>query len=348
MLGVTLSRRKFTKGAALAAASVALPALGASAHPEVTRLTLAVGGKAALYHLPLTIAEQLGFFRAEGLNVTLQNITEGPLAAQAALAGGAAVVGGGYEDVIQLHGQGVPLRAFVFQGRAPQVVLGVSTRNMPGFRSTAELRGRRIGVVSSGSSSHMIASLVLARAGLRPSDVSFLVAPSGAQVLAALHDGEIGAVCHTDPVMTMLEQRGEVRVVSDTRTLRGTLDLLGGPMPGGCLYAAADFVQHNPNTVQALTNGVVRALKWLQTAGPQDLIRTVPGHYLLGDQALYLASFTKVREAISLDGLAPEDGPGTTLRVVAGFGTPVRRRPIELARTYTNHFAQQAKQRFRA
>lgn len=348
MLGATPSRRKFTTGVALAAAGVTLRALGATARPERTRLTLAVGGKAALYHLPLTIAEQRGFFRAEGLNVTLQNIPEGPQAAQAALADGAAVVGGAYEEVIQLHGQGLPLRAFVFQGRAPQVVLGVSTRNLPGFRSTAELRGRRIGVMSSGSGSHMIASLVLARAGLRPGDVGFVAAPTAAQVLAALHGGQIGAVCHTDPVMTLLEQRGEVRIVSDTRTLRGTLDLLGGPMPGGCLYATADFVQQNPNTVQGLTNGIVRALKWLQTAGPQDLIRTVPGHYLLGDQALYLASFNRVREAISLDGLAPDEGPGTALRVVAGFGLPARRRPIELARTYTNHFALQAKERFRA
>ena len=41
-----------------------------------------------------------------------------------------------------------------------------------------------------------------------------------------------------------------------------------------CLYTRADFVKANPNTCQALANAVVRGLKWLQTAGPSDIIKT--------------------------------------------------------------------------
>jgi ABC-type nitrate/sulfonate/bicarbonate transport system substrate-binding protein len=67
-------------------------------------------------------------------------------------------------------------------------------------------------------------------------------------------------------------------------------------------------VQKNPNTCQALANAIVHGLKWLQTAGPSDIIKTVPEGYLLGDRALYLASFNKVREAISLDGMIPDEG----------------------------------------
>ena len=40
----------------------------------------------------------------------------------------------------------------------------------------------------------------------------------------------------------------------------------------------------------------------LQTAGPSDIVKTVPEGYLLGDRAVYLAAFDKVREAISTDG----------------------------------------------
>jgi len=32
-------------------------------------------------------------------------------------------------------------------------------------------------------------------------------------------------------------------------------------------------------------------------SGPSDIIKTVPEAYLLGDRALYLAAFNKVREA---------------------------------------------------
>ena len=109
--------------------------------------------------------------------------------------------------------------------------------------------------------------------------------------------------------MTMLEQKSEVRIVHDTRTLKGTQEVFGGPMPAGCLYASSDFVQKNPGTCQVLANAVVHSLKWLQTAGPSDMIKTVPESYLLGDRALYLAACNKVREAISPDGMFPDEGP---------------------------------------
>lgn len=347
-----LRRRSFHTAALWLASAVAVPALHAQPRPEKTRLTLAVGGKASLNHLPLTLAEQLGFFKAEGLDVEIVDQGEGTQAVQAALTGAADVVVGAYGETLELQSRGQNFRAFVLLGRAPQIALGVSTRNVPGFRDLAQLRGRRIGVVRQGSSSHMIASLALARAGLGTADVRYIAtgagSGAGAGVLAALRDGELDAVSHTDPVMTMLEQRGEVRIVSDTRTLRGTQELLGGPLPASCLYASADFVQRHPHTVQALTHAIVHALKWLQTAGPGDLIKTVPESYMLGDRALYLASFSKVREAISHDGLISDEGARTALRALVDFDAPLRSERIDLGRSYTNEFARRAKQRFQA
>jgi NitT/TauT family transport system substrate-binding protein len=149
-------------------------------------------------------------------------------------------------------------------------------------------------------------------------------------------------------VMTMLEQKGDVKIISDTRTLKGTQEVFGGPMPAACLYAHTEFVQRNPNTCQALANAIVHGLKWLQTAGPSDIIKTVPESYLLGDRALYLASFNKVREAISLDGIMPEDGARTAVKALASFDPSVRPEKIDLAKTYTNDFARRAKDRFKA
>ncbi|MEJ7688295.1 MAG: ABC transporter substrate-binding protein, partial [Variovorax sp.] len=115
-----------------------------------------------------------------------------------------------------------------------------------------------------------------------------------------------------------------------------------------CLYAPMDFIQKNPNTCQALANAIVRGLKWLQTAGPGDIIKTVPETYLLGDRALYLASFDKVREAIATDGLVPADGPKTALSAIASFDSAVKADKIDLAKTFTNDFARRAKDRFKA
>jgi NitT/TauT family transport system substrate-binding protein len=169
-----------------------------------------------------------------------------------------------------------------------------------------------------------------------------------AGALTALRSGQIDAISNTDPVMTMLEQKGDVKIISDTRTLKGTQQVFGGTMPAACLYASSEFIQKNPNTCQALANAIVHGLKWLQTAGPGDIIKTVPETYLLGDRALYLASFDKVRESIATDGLVPADGPKTALTAISSFDPSVKADKIDLAKTYTNDFARRAKDRFKA
>ena len=344
----SLTRRRFSGAVALGAGTLAFPALRAQGKLEKTKIALAVGGKAAFYYLPLTITEQLGYFKAEGLEVEISDFAGGARALQAVVGGSADVVSGAYEHTINLQSKNQMFQAFVLQGRAPQIAFGVSTKNMPNYKSVADLRGKKIGVSAPGSSTNMMANLVLSRAGLKPSDVSFVGVGTAAGALVALRSGQIDAMSNTDPVMTMLEQKGEVKIISDTRTLKGTMDVFGGPMPAACLYAPLDFIQKNPNTCQALANAIVHGLKWLQTAGPSDIIKTVPENYLLGDRGLYLASFNKVRDAIALDGILPEEGAKTALKALASFDPTIKADKIDLSKTYTNEFARRAKEKFKA
>jgi len=348
MSSYELNRRAFASATAMAAAAVVAPGLWAQPHLEKSKVAIAVGGKAAFYYLPLTIAEQLGYFRAEGLEVEISDFAGGSRALQAVVGGSAEVVSGAYEHTINLQSKGQQFQAFVLQGRAPQISMGVSPKTMPNYKNVADLKGKKIGVSAPGSSTNMVASLILSRAGLSASDVSFIGVGTAAGALAAFRAGQIDAMSNTDPVMTMLEQKGEIRIIADTRTLKGTTDVFGGPMPAGCLYAPQEFVRQHPNTVQALSNAIVHALKWLQTAGPGDIIKTVPESYLLGDRALYLAAFNKVREAISPDGMFPDEGGKTALRALASFEPGLKADKIDLARTYTNEFARKAKLQFKA
>lgn len=332
----------------LAAALVALPALRAQPRLERDTVSIAVGGKSTFYYLPLTLAEQLGFFRAEGLNVQILDFAGGARALQAVLDGSAEVCAGAFEHTLRLQARGLYFKSFVLPGRTPQVVLGVSAKTLSGYRSPADLRGRRLGVSAPGSSTDTVARLWLAREGLAASDFSTVGVGVGSAALSALRSGAIDAISNVDPVVTMLTQKNEIRVLADTRTLKGSEELFGGPMPGASLYAPAALVQKQPRTVQALTNAIVRALKWLQTAGPSDLLQAVPESYLLGDRALYLAAFGKVREAMSPDGLLPEEGPRTALRALARVDASIRPDQIDLGRLYSNDFALRAKDRFKA
>ena len=343
-----MDRRSLVSLTALWVAGLGVSGARAQAKPEKTRVSIAVGAKASFHFLPLTVAERLGYFSAEGLEVELHDFGGGLRAWQAVQEGSDDVVGAAFEDTISLQSRNQFYRAFVLLGRAPQVALGVSTRAMPGYKVITDLKGRKIGVSASGSSANMVASLVLSRGGVLPGDVSFIEMASSTAAMAAIRSGQVDALSHTEPVMSMLEHRGDVRIISDTRTLKGTLEVFGGPMPAACLCAPDDYVQKNPRTVQALANAVVHALKWLQTAGPSDLIKVVPEPYLLGDRGVYLAAFNKVREAIATDGLIPDEGTRTALRAIGRVDPSVRIDKIDLARTYTNDFSRKAKEKYRA
>ena len=333
-----IRRRTFAAAVVLAASvGVALP-VRAQPRLEKSRVGIAVPGKGELPFLPLTIADQLGYFKAEGLEVEL---IDGP-------SGIADISCGTFDQVIALQARGQPAQSFVLQGRAPAMALGVSLRAVPNFRSMSDLRGLRIGVSAQGSTSHLMASRVLALGGLKPDDVSFVSVGSAQIAQSALRGGQIDALCNPDPAMTLLEQRAEVRIVSDARTLKGTERVFGGPMPAACLYAPPDYVERYPQVCEALAYATVHALKWLQTAGPRDIVKTVPEAYLLGDRALYLASFEKLRESISPDGILSLEGARTALRALSAFDPGVAASRIDLARTYTNTFARRAKERFRA
>ena len=149
-----------------------------------------------------------------------------------------------------------------------------------------------------------------------------------------------------DPVITILTRGNDIRIISDTRDVAEADKVFGGPMPAGTLYAPVAFIDKNPNTVQALTNAIVRANKWIQQAGPSDIVKSVPESYLLGDRAVYIDAFMKAKPALSPDGMIPEQGPATALRALASIDPAIADAKIDLKSVYTNEFVKKANAKY--
>jgi NitT/TauT family transport system substrate-binding protein len=331
---------------AVGAATLLLPALVAAQALEKKKVTIAVGGKNLLYYLPLTVAEQKGFFKDEGLDVEIVDFAGGARALQAVVGGSADVVSGAFEHNINMQAKGQPMKAFVLQGRAPQIVLAVSTKTMPNFASVADLKGKKIGVTAPGSSTNIMANFVLAKSGLKPADVSYVGVGASQGAVAALRSGQIDAISNLDPVMTILARNNDIKIISDTRDVAEADKVFGGPMPAATLYAPVAFIEKNPNTVQALTNAIVRANKWIQQAGPSDIVKTVPESYLLGDRAVYIDAFLKAKPALSPDGMIPDAGPATALRALQSVDPAMANAKIDLKAVYTNDFVKKANAKY--
>jgi len=309
---------------------------------------IAVGGQASFYYLPLTVAERLGYFKEEGINLKLSDFAGGAVALRAVVGGSADVVSGAYEHTISLQSKKQYFQAFVAQGRLPQIAFGVVSAKAGGIKSFKDLKGLKVGVSAPGSSTHNLVKQLLTKGGLDPNkDVAIIGVGLGATAINAIKSGQVDAISNTDPVITKLEQDNSIKVLADTRTVKGTESVWGALLPAGVLHAPIEFVQKNPNTVQALANAIVRADKWIAKASATDVARVVPEAYLLGDRALYLFSYDKVKEAISPDGLISDAGAKATVRALAAFDPGVKPAEIDLARTYTNEFTKKANQKYK-
>lgn len=328
--------------AAVATTSLAWPALVRAQSIEKAKLTVAVGGKNLLYYLPLTIAESLGYFKTEGLDVTIADFAGGSRALQAVVGGSADVVSGAFEHTINMQAKGQPMRAFALQGRAPQIVLGVNPKTFANYKTLTDLKGKKIGVTAPGSSTNVMVNFVLAKVGLKPSDVSIVGVGAGSGAVAALRAGQVDAISNLDPVITLLQRSGDLKVLSDTRVVAEADKVFGGPMPAGCLYAPQPFIDKHPGSVQALTNALVRANKWIQAAGPSEIVKAVPESYLLGDRAVYIDAFLASRPALSPDGLFPDAGAATALRALQSIDDALKAGKFDLAAVFTNDFAKRA------
>ncbi|MGA1083708.1 MAG: ABC transporter substrate-binding protein, partial [Burkholderiaceae bacterium] len=85
-----------------------------------------------------------------------------------------------------------------------------------------------------------------------------------------------------------------------------------------------------------------KANRWIAKASADDVLKAVPASYHLGDPALYKATFLNVKEAMSPDGMISSSGAETALKALAAFDPKFDPKTIELKRTYTNQFVENA------
>ena len=327
--------------ASLATAS-SWQALASDSGRPLPRVRLALPASQSLYHLPLTLADQMGLFRQAGVQVEWVTYESGAHALQGVLAGQADGMAGAYEHLFGLHQKGLPYQSFVQISRTPQVSLGGSLRSGKSWDSFADMRGARLGISALDSTTHWMSCQWLRRNGLGLDQVTFVEVGSSTGVLDALRQGTIDAVCNPDPIMHWLEQKNEIRLLGETRTLSGTRKVMGGPVPGASLFAHSEFLQRQPERVQALTDAVVQALKWLPSAGLKDILKTVPASHWSWDRAAYLGAFQKLRESYAVDGLVRGADVRRAWEVHASLRTPAFVARIVPERTYTNAFVQAA------
>ena len=196
------------RAAALLVACLGL-SLGLAARAQEKTLTLALARSAITPGEELftyAVPKQLGWFKREGLNVSLIKANGSTAALQAVASGSADVAYASSLNIAAAIDKGVPVKAFAGLTVKWPYFIGVP----PGspIRRIADLKGKRVGVISLASASYNDLKANLKIAGLAESDVTVVPVGAGARAAAALKGDQVDAIDSYSDSFTVMRQNG--------------------------------------------------------------------------------------------------------------------------------------------
>ncbi|PCK80398.1 ABC transporter substrate-binding protein [Rhizobium sophoriradicis] len=323
-------------------ALMAAASLTTSAAHAADKITIMVGGYEKQIYLPAKLAESLGYFKDEGLDVELLNEAAGVDAENQLLAGAVQGVVGFYDHCVDLQAKGKFVESIVQFSQAPGEVEMVSSKH-PEIKSPADFKGKSLGVTGLGSSTNFLTLFMASKAGLKPGDVVTIPVGAGGTFIAAMQQDQIQAGMTTEPTISRMIKTGEASVLVDMRTVEATRQALGGTYPAASLYMETSWVEEHKEEAQKLANAFVKTLKYINTHSAAEIADKMPKDFYVGDKDGYIKALEESKGMFTPDGVMPEDGPKTVLAVLSEFSKNVKGKQIDLSKTYTTEFVKNVK-----
>jgi NitT/TauT family transport system substrate-binding protein len=305
-----------------------------------TQVKIMVGGIDKVIYLPAKLTEQLGNFKAEGLDVQLLTEPSGATAENVLISGDVQGVVGFYDHTIDLQTKGKCITSVVQLANIPGEVEIVATSKAAQITSPADFKGKKLGITSSGSSTDFLTQYLATKGGLKSGDYTTVKAGAGQTFIAAIDNGGIDAGMTTDPTAALLTSTGKGKVLLDMRTEAGTRTALGGLYPASSLYMDCAWVQAHPDAVQKLANAFVKTLRWIKAHKPDEIAAKMPAEFAAGNPQLYVQAVTDSIGMFNGDGVMPEDGAKNVLEVLSQFSPNVKGKKdqVDLSKTYTTAY----------
>lgn len=296
---------KSTKYAMIAAVALGLSACSAQAtdtgsNAEAGTQTVKVGVIPTADYAPLYIAEEKGYFEAEGLNVEIQTMQSFSAMTPSVLNGQLQLGTGATHPFVTAVDQGLPLVAVANSSRilpGPENdVSALMVGTDSDIDSLADLAGKTVAVNAINSIVHVLAVTSLQEAGVDPASVKF--APMGyPEMYPAMEQGSVDAVAVFEPFVTIGKESG-------ARTLDNPIATSypdGASM--GTYFTSQDFAAKNDPTLQAFTRALDKGVD--DAAADSTLVRKLLVEEAKMDQAIVdkmqLPDFSSVKETVDTD-----------------------------------------------
>jgi NitT/TauT family transport system substrate-binding protein len=307
-------------------------------------VTIALSNQANQSYLPLILAQRLGFFKKQGLDVKIDNLQATSQVTDAVLTGDAQGMIGFYDHSLDLQAKGKQMESVIQLLQAPGMV--EMSRADEDIKSPADLRDKTVGVTALGSSTSYLGQYLSLHNGVPVDQVRLVAVAAGPTFVAAFQHDRVDAGVTTEPTVSTLLAKHLGRITADMRTAAGTKAALGGPYPGTCLLVQTSWADSHQATVQKMVDGLYATLQWIESHSAAQITAQVPADFYQGSgKEQYTQALANEMGMYDPTGQMPTDAPQTVLRVLSAIDPVVKGHHIDLAKSYTDKYVQRASQK---
>jgi NitT/TauT family transport system substrate-binding protein len=238
--------------AVLVACAVAAPATHA-------QQAVKIGTTPSFIFLPIYAADQLGYFKAEGITAQFVDF-EGGAEVTTAMVGGSIDLGGTMaERPLILAEKGFGAKNLVALENKNPLFL-VLRKDHPA-KTVKDLKGTKLGMTRAGSGTDLSLRALLKDAGLEPDkDVAIIAVGGVSSANAALKAGQVDGFMGGEPGGAIaVEQLKLARYFLDPRVGQGPKFLQFMTFP--TIQASDKWIAANPQTAERLVRAIVKTLK---------------------------------------------------------------------------------------
>lgn len=307
------------------------------------RIVLLVDEIKQIRSFPVVLAERLGYFKEDGVVVTVMNIRDDASTADMLMDGRVDAVMAYYHHTVVNQSEGRDFVTIVALGMTPGAKVLVAKQSKDRFKTTADLKGSRFISGGAGSSKTTLANYLVLAGGLKLSDYTRTGTDGREKNVVTLREGKADFVVAPTPDGDFYEEAGVATVWADLTTVGGTKKYFGALFPSASVYMTTGRANAHPEIAQHLANAFVRTLRFINTHSPEEVAAVIPDEIAGKDRAAYLKILRQEIPMFATDGRMPPEAAEKEWRVLA-TATP-KYEKVKVGQTYTNAFAAEALRR---
>jgi NitT/TauT family transport system substrate-binding protein len=265
------------------------------------RITLGLTTRNGSTSLPYVVAEEKGFFKAEGLNaivVIMQNqvVVNGVLSRHVDY-------GGTFSNFVGAAMSGAPVRIVMSVMDGADHFLVTS----PNIKRVEDLKGKTFGISSFGGTPHSEAIAILKKYNLNPEkDVTFLQVGGSSARYMALESGSIQAAMIVPPFNHLAKKRG-------FNQLLGFNDIMS--MPVGGLAVHTQKMKEKPDEIVKMIRALIKSLEFIRTR-KADVLAIIDKQWGIKEADVREEMYREMIGLFSRTGIGPDESMRNVIRLV--------------------------------